>query len=518
MIAYLTPNAAGRRVPTEVNGVPMTPYQGVGGHRPEGRLASPPISTAIDYPADGDKRLEGGLRELLERAELRDGACISTHHHYRNGDLLANALFAAAADLGLRDLVWCPSSVFPCHAPLIELCERGVIQRIEAGLNGPVGDWVSRGGMRGTGVWRSHGTRPQAIRSGEVHLDLAVIAASAADAFGNANGLLGPNPCGPLGFSRIDARHADRVAVATDHVVPFPCLPADIRGKHVDWVVPVERAGDPGNIVFGTTRITTDPTRLRIAELAARFARAAGLIRDGWSFQAGASSIALAITDSLARAMREEGVRARFIQAGSTRQTAELLREGLTDHILEGQSFDADGIASLRDDPRHVQTTPFDSYDFHAKGDFMRLVDVVFLGATEVDREFNANVVTHTDGRAVHGLGGWPHCLTAGCTILTVPSARRRGAVLVDRVTTLCGPGELIDVVVTERGIAIHPRRQDLRDAVRGAGLPIRPLAALQAEAEAEAGVHPRPELADEVVAVVKWVDGTLIDVIHRVV
>ena len=517
MPSNLTPNAAGRLVPTEVNGIPMIPYRGVDGHRPEGRLASPPIRSAVDYPSDGDKRLKGGLRELLERADLGDGACISTHHHYRNGDLLANALFAAAADLGLRDLVWCPSSVFPCHAPLIELCQRGVIQRIEAGLNGPVGDWVSRGGMAGTGVWRSHGARPLAIRSGEVRIDLAVIAASAADPFGNANGLLGRNPCGPLGFSRIDARHAERVAVATDHTVPFPCLPADIRAKNVDWVVEVDRAGDPDDIVFGTTRVTTDPARVHIAELAARFARAAGLIRDGWSFQAGASSIALAITDFLARAMREDGVRARFIQAGSTRQTADLLREGLTDHILEGQSFDADGIASLRDDPRHVQTTPFDSYDFHGKGDFMRLVDAVFLGATEVDREFNANVVSHSDGRALHGLGGWPHCLGAGCTILTVPSARRRGAVLVDRVTTLCGPGELVDVVVTERGIAINPRRQDLADAVAGSDLPIRPLDELRAAAEAEAGIHPAPEVEDEVVAVVKWVDGTLIDAIRRV-
>ncbi len=513
----LTPNAAGRLVPTEVNGVPMTPYQGVGAHRPEGRLAAPPVRSARDYPADGDKRLAGGLRALLEAAELQDGACISTHHHYRNGDLLAPALFDAAADLGLRDLVWCPSSVFPCHLPIVDHARRGVVRRIEAGINGPVGDWISRGGMADLGVWRSHGVRTQSIREGEVHVDLAVIAASAADPFGNANGLLGPHPCGPLGFARVDARHASRVAVVTDHGVPFPCLPADIRGKQVDWVVTVDRVGDPAHIVFGTTRITTDPTRLRIAELAARFAHAAGLVRDGWSFQAGASSIALAITDVLARTMREKGIRARFIQAGSTRQTVELLREGLTDHILEGQSFDIDGAASLRDDPRHVQTTPFDSYDFHGKGDFMPWIDAVFLGATEVDREFNANVVSHSDGRALHGLGGWPHCLGAGCTILTVPSARRRGAVLVDRVTTLCGPGELVDVVVTERGIAINPRRQDLADAVAGSDLPIRPLDELRAAAEAEAGIHPAPEVEDEVVAVVKWVDGTLIDAIRRV-
>ena len=35
------------------------------------------------------------------------------------------------------------------------------------------------------------------------------------------------------------------------------------------------------------------------------------------------------------------------------------------------------------------------------------MVDVVILGATEVDVNFNANVVTHSDGYLLHGIGGW---------------------------------------------------------------------------------------------------------------
>ncbi len=124
----------------------------------------------------------------------------------------------------------------------------------------------------------------------------------------------------------------------------------------------------------------------------------------------------------------------------------------------------------MREDPRHVTTSPFTSYNFHGKGNFASMVDVVVLGATEVDLDFNANVVTHSDGRLLHGIGGWQNCLAAGCTILAVPSFRDRIPVIVDEVTTLCGPGELIDVVVTERGIAINPRRQDLLDAVAGLG------------------------------------------------
>ncbi len=120
----------------------------------------------------------------------------------------------------------------------------------------------------------------------------------------------------------------------------------------------------------------------------------------------------------------------------------------------------------MRDNPRHVDTSPFTRYNCHGKGNFASMVDVAVLGATEVDVDFNANVVTHSDGRLLHGIGGWQNCLFAGCAILPIPSFRDRIPVIVDQVTTLCGPGELIDVIVTERGIAINPRRQDLLDAV----------------------------------------------------
>jgi citrate lyase alpha subunit len=39
--------------------------------------------------------------------------------------------------------------------------------------------------------------------------------------------------------------------------------------------------------------------------------------------------------------------------------------------------------------------------------------------------------------------------LFGGCSILAVPSFRDRIPVIVDEVTTLTGPGEMIDVIVT---------------------------------------------------------------------
>jgi citrate lyase subunit alpha/citrate CoA-transferase len=138
------------------------------------------------------------------------------------------------------------------------------------------------------------------------------------------------------------------------------------------------------------------------------------------------------------------------------------------------------------------------------------------LGATEVDVNFNANVVTHSDGYLLHGIGGWQNCLAARVAMLLVPSFRDRIPVIVDEVTTLCGPGELIDVVVTERGIAINPRRQDLLDGLRGSALPIRPIAQLKAELDRICGVPSPPERSEQPVAVVKWVDGTVLDTVWK--
>jgi citrate lyase subunit alpha/citrate CoA-transferase len=517
-VTALVENAFGRQVPATVNGRALSPFQGVGRLIPTGHKAGPPVRSCAQYPADGNK-LAPGLTEALRRAGLQDGMTVSSHHHFRDGDLLMGQVFAAAAELGVRDLVWQPSATFPCHAPLIAHLEGGLIHHIEGSLNGPLGRYASQGRMRGLGVLRSHGGRYRALQDGEAHVDIALVAAPAADAFGNCSGVLGPAACGPLGFALADAQYADHVIAVTDTLVPFPCAPWHIQGNYVDQVVVVDRVGDPARIVSGTTQLTRSPDRLLIAELTARFVRDAGLLRDGFSFQAGAGGTSLAVTACLAEMMREAGIRARFIRGGSTRLLVELLEQGLADYILDGQSFDLDGVRSLRDHPdRHLSTSPFTSYNYHGKGNFASLLDCAVLGATEVDVDFNANVVTHSDGWLLHGIGGWQDALFARCTILAVPSFRDRVPVIRDRVTTLCGPGELIDVVVTERGLAVNPRRPDLLEALRGSRLPLRSLDEIKAEVEAICGGAPAlPRLGPNVVGVVTWVDGTGLDSVRQV-
>jgi citrate lyase subunit alpha/citrate CoA-transferase len=285
----------------------------------------------------------------------------------------------------------------------------------------------------------------------------------------------------------------------------------------VDYTVRVERVGIPEKIVSGTTEVTRSPDRLLIAEMTARFCEVTGIIRDGFSFQAGAGGTALSVGNFFADIMRKKGIKARFARGGSNKYLVQMLGEGLVEYILDGQTFDLDGVCSIRDNPKHVMTSPFTSYNYHGKGNIASMVDVVILGATEVDLNFNANVVTHSDGYLLHGIGGWQNCLFAKTVILPIPLFRDRNPVVRDEVTTLCGPGELIDVVITERGIAINPMREDLLEKAQGSGLPLKTMSQLKDEAEAICGKPQKPVFTDKVVAAVKWVDGTVIDVVRQV-
>lgn len=513
----LVKNSAGRLVPEKVNNQKQIPFKGIGKFKPKGFKAKPPIRSCADYPADGNKVVKD-LKEALKKAGLKDGMTISTHHHLRNGDVLTNYLFDVIKEMGVKNIRWFPTASFPCHQHLIKYLDDGTIHHIEGSMNGPLGRYTSEGKMKGVGVLRSHGGRYQSIQDGEVKIDIAVIAAPTADPFGNATGDRGKSACGLLGFALADSEYADKVITVTDNLVEFPCYPWQIQGNNVDYVVEIDSLGDPSKIVSGTTEVTKSPDRLLIAEYVAQFLEDSGIMKNGFSFQAGAGGTNLAFAVYLKDKMKQKEVKARFIRGGSTKYLVEMLEEDLTDYILDGQTFDLEGVKSMRENPNHVNTSPFTSYNYHGKGNFASIVDAVVLGATEVDLNFNANVVTHSDGYLLHGIGGWQNCLFSKCTILAIPSFRDRIPVIVDEVTTLVGPGELIDVIVTERGIAINPKRKDLLKAVKGSTLPIRPIKEIYDEVVELCGISEKPKVnKNKVVAVVKWVDGTLLDSVFQV-
>src|ERR1035437_8665693 len=107
----LVTNAAGRIVPTILNGKPAVPYMGIGKFKPTGRTAAPLIATCADYPDDGNT-VVAGLKDALLRSGLKDGRTRSTHHHGRKGERVANPIFDIAKEMGVKDLMWFPSASF----------------------------------------------------------------------------------------------------------------------------------------------------------------------------------------------------------------------------------------------------------------------------------------------------------------------------------------------------------------------------------------------------------------------
>ena len=507
-------NAIGREIPLEVDGKPIIPFKGIGKHRPQGRKVGPPIPTGADFTTS---KVLKNLDEALDRLEIKNGMTISFHHHLRNGDYLVNLVMQKLAERGLKDLVLAPSALFPVHEPLVEHIKNGVIRQIQGSMNGPVGKLCTVGGLPDVAILRSHGGRYRAIQDGDLHIDVAFIAAPTADPHGNANGVHGPSACGPLGFALADSLYADKVVVVTDNLVPFPTYPWSIEGGNVDYVVPIDTLGDPTKIVSGTTRITEDPDRLKIAAYAAQLVRDSGLMDEpGFSFQAGAGGMSLAFVKYVADYMREKKVVADFVRGGSTKYLVDLLKEGLTRFILDGQSFDLAGVESLRDNWNHIETNPFVSYNYHTKGCFAPMVKASVLGGTEIDLDFNVNVNTHSDGWLLHGIGGFQDAADAYMTIITVPLYRKKNPIIVDRVHTVTAPGDVIDAVVTDYGIAINPKRQDLLDRLKGSDLPLLSIEELHEKAISITGKPEKPKVKDNVVALIEWRDGTIIDVVRE--
>ncbi len=506
-------NALARLIPEEIDGRKLKPFMGAHAGHGGGRKVGPPIRAAVDYK----NKMLSSLDEAIDACGIKDGMTVSFHHHLRNGDYLVNMVIERLAKRGLKDLVLAPSALFPCHEPLIEHIESGMISHIEGSMNGPVGRACSLGKMKKACILRSHGGRYRSIQDGDLHIDAAFIAAPAADSHGNANGVRGPSACGPISFALADSMYADNVVVVTDNLVPFPNFPWVIRGGNVDYVVEVDKLGDPEKIVSGTTRITRSPTRLLIARYVAEFIRDSGILEEPeFSFQAGAGGISLAFVQYVAKMMRERGIKAPFARGGSTKYLVELLEEGLVGHILDGQAFDIAGVESLRDNPRHIETDPFTSYNYHTKGNFAQRVKVAVLGATEVDLDFNVNVNTHSDGWLLHGIGGFTDATDAYVTMITAPLIRGRLPIIVDKVTTVTTPGETIDVIITERGVAINPRREDLIKRMKGSGLPLKTIEELHSIAIGMTGEPEKPEFEERVVALIEWRDGTVIDAVRK--
>ncbi len=464
-------------------------------------------------------KLVNSIREAVALSGLKDGMTVSFHHHLRNGDFVLNMVMEEIANAGIRDLTVNASSLFDVHAPLLNHIENKVVTGLAADyISAGLGRAISRGIMEKPVQFRTHGGRPKDIALGRTPIDVAFIAAPAADAMGNCSGKYGKSACGSLGYAYADAMYAKKVVVITDNLVAYPLQDWSISESYVDYVVTVDAIGDPKGIVSGTTQITRDPVGLIMASHAAQVIANSGLLKDGFSFQTGAGGASLAAAKFLKDIMLEKGIQGSFGLGGITGYMVDMLQAGCFKNLLDVQCFDLKAVESLRNDPRHQEISAMHYAAPGARSAVVDSLDVVILGATEIDTDFNVNVHTDSNGVIMGGSGG--HSDTAAgakLSMIIAPMFRARLPIVTDKVTCISTPGENIDVLVTQGGIAVNPAKVELRDRLVAAGLPVVDIHDLKEKAERITGVPKKLPKGDRVVAEVIGREGNLQDQIFSV-
>ncbi|PMD72077.1 citrate lyase subunit alpha [Companilactobacillus nuruki] len=470
--------------------------------------------------SQGDDKLVDSIPEVIEKTGLKNGMTISFHHHFREGDFVFNMVMQEIINEGFQDLTLAPSSLTNVmNDMVIKAIKAGTITHItSSGMRGSLGDFISHGGLKDPVVLRSHGNRARSIENGDIKIDVAFLGVPNSDPVGNANAIHGDAVFGSMGYSLMDAKYADKVVLLTDTIMPYPNTPASIEQTQVDYVVKVAKVGDPDKIGSGATRFTKDPKELKIAEMVNQVITHSQYFKDGFSFQTGSGGAALAVSRYLRKSMIEKNIKASFALGGITKPTVDLLEEGLVNKILDVQDFDKGAAASMANNENQQEIDSSWYADPYNKGAAVNQLDVCILSALEIDTKFNVNVMTGSDGVLRGAIGGHQDAANAKLTIISAPLVRGRIATVVNDVTTVVTPGDSIDVLVTEIGVAINPKRKDLIEALKNVpGVPVYTIEELQKRAEAIVGKPEPLEFTDRPVALIEYRDGSLIDTVYQV-
>jgi citrate lyase subunit alpha/citrate CoA-transferase len=244
----------------------------------------------------------------------------------------------------------------------------------------------------------------------------------------------------------------------------------------------------------------------------------AGYFEEGFSMQTGTGGSATATARFLEQKMLKKGIKAGFALGGITGSIVDLHKKGLIGRILDTQSFDAVAADSLASSAQHWEISTNYYANLTAKAAAVDRVDMVILSALEIDLDFNVNVITGSDG-VMRGASGGHSDTAAGAALAIVvgPLIRSRIPTVVEKCTTVVTPGETIGVLVTDHGVAVNPNRPDVAERLTAAGLPVVTIQELYARATQLVGT-PRPiEFLDKVVGIIRYRDGSVIDVVRQV-
>ncbi|WP_243661144.1 citrate lyase subunit alpha [Miniphocaeibacter halophilus] len=459
------------------------------------------------------------ISQFKNLLNLKDGMTFSFHHHLRNGDYVLNMIMEYIHSLKIKDITIASSSFFPCHETIIKMMEDGTVKTLHGDyFSGPVAEAVSKGKCKQPVVITTHGGRPREIMENELPIDIAFIATPSVDKDGNGTGSQGPSNCGVLGYAIADSIMAKKVVLITDNIVS-EINQKEIEFYNVDYVLKVDKIGDPKGIVSGTTQITKDPVGIKIAQKCAKVIENSGYYKEGFNFQTGAGGVSLAVAKELKEIMKRTGVKGGFASGGITDYLVEMLEEGYFKKLYDVQCFTVGATESIVKNKNHIKMTANEYANINNKNNIANKLDFVILGASEVDLNFNVNVTTGSDGVIIGGSGG--HADTAAgakVSIIVSKLVNSRRSVIVDRVRTISTPGETIDIIVTDRGIAINPKRTDLIENLsKIKSLDIVNIEELYRRAINLTGKPKKRKISDEVVAISKYRDGTILDLIYKV-
>ena len=511
-------NAVGRDIPEEIlKQTGKEVFQG--NYYKDGKpfkKAGPMVTPVMNH--DHDKMVKD-IHEALVKCNAHDGMTVSFHHHFRDGDLVVCMVMKEIQKMGLKDITISASSLGKAHDDLVPMIEDGTITNIESsGVRGKIGEAISHGKLKGLATMRSHGGRVRALVTGETHVDIAFIGAPTCDEYGNCRGIGGKTNCGVLSYSYVDGNQADYVVAVTDCLVPFPNYPAHISMTKVDYVCVVDQIGIPEKIATGAAKPTTDQRKLMMAEYCTQVVANTPYFKDGFSYQTGVGGASIASTISLTEIMKERNIKMGFGVGGLTKPMCDLLDNGMVRVLLDTQDFDLDAVNNVKN-PNHHRISAGAYANPMNKGAFVNKLDYVILAALEVDVHFNCNVVVGSDGVITGAQGGHPDTAQgAKCTIVIAPLLQGRIPAICTDVTTVTTPGESVDIVVTDYGVAVNPARPDLLEALQKADcVPLKTIEELRDIAYSIVGEPEKVQFGDRVVGIIEARDGTIMDVVREV-
>nr|MBN2278152.1 hypothetical protein [candidate division Zixibacteria bacterium] len=514
------------------NGIKYEPFVSAFSDRDySGRLVGRTITRKIPHR----KNKVVSLEEVME--VIADGDTISYPHYYRTGDCGLKLVVDTLRKTGKKNIKVYGNAFFDNVDPwLIEAVQEGVIGGLYGNAYRKLGNHVVNGELLPwVGVGFSHGNRVRKLQTGEVTVKVAFGPVPIADAYGNANGLLGKpeHLCGPVGLFSADAEYAEYVCLLAGTISPTVVMPTPISMEQVDFVVKVDTPGLNSGIGSGTldmNKARTNPFNARVADNITRVIKAAGVVKNDFSFQVG-SGAGLLILENIRSMLKEMNIRANFSIGGVTSLHVDMLDEGTLHQLMHGQLFEPSPrmFESLLTNHHHHEITTAYYASVANKEAAVNLLDLAVLSTLEVDLEFNLNTVC-AGGRIIGGIGGGQDVAAgADLTIIFMPLATGKDGKgfpkVVDKVYTRTTPGEVIDVVVTEDYAAVNPKsRSSYKEAIleRAADFGVKLLDIEQLHQKAQDKAHefgtipPTAEIGDEAVHVIEWRDGTLLDTIKK--